>query len=290
MLAQATVNGILLGGLYGLATVGFSMVWGVMGVINLAHTSFIMIGAYITYLLFERLGLDPLLSIPLSMAVLFGVGYAIQRTILNRVIRTSLLLSLVVTFGIELVITDGMILAFTSDVRSVNASYASTSIEVFGVLVPVVRLLAAGLSLLLGAGFYVFLRKTGAGQAILATALDREVSNLVGINPQRVFALTAGAGAALAGAAGSLSSMLFPISPGMGLSFLAAVFVITVLGGIGSVEGCIVAGFLYGLVQSWAAYFLGTSYQEIVAFALFLVVLVVRPQGLFGRAFFGEHA
>jgi branched-chain amino acid transport system permease protein len=196
----------------------------------------------------------------------------------------------VVTFGIELVITDATVLVFTSDVRSVNASYAAASVEVLGVLVPVVRLLAAALSLLLGIGFYVFLRRTGAGQAILATALDREVSNLVGINPQQIFALTAGAGAALAGAAGSLSSMLFPISPTMGLSFLAAVFVITVLGGIGSVEGCIVAGFLYGLVQAWAAYFLGTNYQEIVAFALFLIVLVVRPQGLFGRAFFGEHA
>lgn len=290
MLAQATVNGLLLGGLYGLATVGFSMVWGVMGVINLAHTSFIALGAYVTLVLFERLGVDPLLSMPLSMALMFGLGYALQATILNRVIRTSLLLSLVVTFGIELVITDAMILAFTSDVRSVNASYAARSIELFGVLVPIVRLIAAGLSLLLGLGFYVFLRRTGAGQAILATALDREVSNLMGINPQRVFALTAGAGAALAGAAGSLSSMLFPISPTMGMSFLAAVFVITVLGGIGSVEGCIVAGFLYGLVQAWAAHFLGTSYQEIVAFVLFLAVLVVRPQGLFGRAFFGEHA
>jgi branched-chain amino acid transport system permease protein len=136
----------------------------------------------------------------------------------------------------------------------------------------------------------VFLRRASLGQAILATALDREMSNLMGINPQKVFALTAGAGAALAGAAGSLSSMLFPVSPTMGVSFLGAVFVITVLGGIGSVEGCIVAGFLYGLVQAWAAYFLGTSFQEIVAFAMFLGVLVVRPQGLFGRAFFGEHA
>ena len=285
MLAQATVNGILLGGLYGLATVGFSMVWGVMGVINLAHTSFIMLGAYVTYFLFEKLGMDPILSMPFAMAAMFVLGYGIQRFILNGVIRTSLLLSLVVTFGIDLILTDATSLAFTSDVRSVNASYASTSIALFGTLVPLVRLLAAGLSLVLGIAFFVFLRRAGLGQAILATALDREMSNLMGINPQKVFALTAGAGAA-----GSLSSMLFPVSPAMGVSFLGAVFVITVLGGIGSVEGCIVAGFLYGLVQAWAAYFLGTNFQEIVAFALFLGVLVIRPQGLFGRAFFGEHA
>jgi branched-chain amino acid transport system permease protein len=190
--------------------------------------------------------------------------------ILNRIIRTSLLLSLVVTFGIDLVLTDATVIAFTSDVRSVNASYASTSVAVFGTLVPLVRLIAAGLSLAIGIAFFVFLRRASLGQAILATALDREISNLMGINPQKVFALTAGAGAALAGAAGSLSSMLFPVSPTMGVSFLA--------------------GFLYGLVQAWAAYWLGTNFQEIVAFAMFLGVLVVRPQGLFGRAFFGEHA
>ena len=266
------------------------MVWGVMGVINLAHTSFIMLGAYVTYFMFEKLGVDPIVSMPFAMATMFVLGYVIQRYILNRVIRTSLLLSLVVTFGIDLVLTDATILAFTSDVRSVNASYASKSVSVFGTLVPLVRLLAAGLSLAIGIAFFAFLRSASLGQAILATALDREMSNLMGINPQKVFALTAGAGAALAGAAGALSSMLFPVSPTMGVSFIAAVFVITVLGGIGSVEGCIVAGFLYGLVQAWAAYFLGTSYQEIVAFALFLAVLVFRPQGLFGRAFFGEHA
>ncbi|HVV42942.1 MAG TPA: branched-chain amino acid ABC transporter permease [Nitrobacter sp.] len=290
MLAQATVNGILLGGLYGLATVGFSMVWGVMGVINLAHTSFITLGAYITYVLFSQFGIDPLVAMPVSMLATFVLGYGIQRLILNRIIRTSLLLSLVVTFGIDLILTDATVIAFTSDVRSVNASYASTSVALFGTLVPLVRLLAAGLSLTIGIAFFVFLRRASMGQAILATALDREMSNLMGINPQKVFALTAGAGAALAGAAGTLSSMLFPISPTMGVSFLGAVFVITVLGGIGSVEGCIVAGFLYGLVQAWAAYWLGTNFQEIVAFAMFLGVLVVRPQGLFGRAFFGEHA
>jgi branched-chain amino acid transport system permease protein len=290
MLAQATVNGILLGGLYGLATVGFSMVWGVMGVINLAHTSFITLGAYVTYVLFTQFGVDPLLSMPVAMLAMFVLGYGIQRLILNRVIRTSLLLSLVVTFGIDLALTDATVITFTSDVRSVNASYASTSVAVFGTLVPLVRLIAAALSLAIGVAFFVFLRRASLGQAILATALDREIANLMGINPQKVFALTAGAGAALAGAAGSLSSMLFPVSPTMGVSFLGAVFVITVLGGIGSVEGCIVAGFLYGLVQAWAAYWLGTNFQEIVAFAMFLGVLVVRPQGLFGRAFFGEHA
>lgn len=290
MLLQTTVNGLLLGGVYGIATVGFSMVWGVMGIINLAHPAFIMIGAYVTVLLYAQFGLDPLISIPLSMAVLFVVGYTLQAGILNRILRTGLLLSLVVTFGINLAIVDLFSLLFSSDLRAVNVSYAQASIEVAGRLVPVIRLIAAGLSVLLGVTLYGVLRHTRVGQAILATALDREVSSLMGLDPQRVYALTAGVGAALAGATGSLASMIFPVSPAMGNIFLGAAFVVTVLGGIGSVEGCIVAGFLYGLTQAWAAYLMGPSYQELVAFALFLVILVVRPQGLFGRAFFGEHA
>jgi branched-chain amino acid transport system permease protein len=187
-------------------------------------------------------------------------------------------------------IVDLFSLVFSSDVRAVNVSYAQSSIEVDGRLIPVVRLIAASLSVLLGLGLHVVLRRTRMGQAILATALDREVSSLMGLDPLRVYALTAGVGAALAGATGSLASMIFPVSPSMGMTFLGAAFVVTVLGGIGSVEGCIAAGFLYGLTQSWAAYFLGPSTQDLVAFGLFLLVLVVRPQGLFGRAFFGEHA
>ncbi len=290
MFLQATVNGLLLGGLYGIASVGFSMVWGVMGIINLAHTAFIMIGAYVTVLLYAHLGLDPLLSIPAAMAVTFVLGYALQALVLNRILKTSLLLSLVVSFGVNLATVDLFSLIFTSDVRAVNVSYAQASIEMAGRLFPVVRLVAAGLSVALGIALYVVLRRTRMGQAILATALDREVASLMGLDPLRVYALTAGVAAALAGATGTLASMIFPVSPSMGVTFLGAAFVVTVLGGIGSVEGCIVAGFLYGLTQSWAAWFFGPSTQDLVAFLLFLLVLVIRPQGLFGRAFFGEHA
>jgi branched-chain amino acid transport system permease protein len=287
---QATVNGILLGGLYGIATVGFSMVWGVMGIINLAHTAFIMIGAYIAVGLYNRLGVDPLASIPLTMAALFVVGYALQAMVLNRVLRISLLLSLVVSFGVNLAVVDLFSLLFSSDLRAVNVSYAGSSVTIGGLQLPVVRVIAAGLSVVLGVALYGVMRRTRLGQSILATALDREMSSLMGLDPLRVYALTAGVGAALAGATGSLASMIFPVYPAMGNSFLGATFVITVLGGIGSVEGCIVGGFLYGLTQSWAAALLGPSYGDLVAFALFLLVLVLRPQGLFGRSFFGEHA
>jgi branched-chain amino acid transport system permease protein len=288
LLAQSIINGLLLGGLYGVAAVGFSMVWGVMGIINLAHGAYIMIGAFVSYLLFTHAGVDPFVSIPAAMAVLFAVGYAVQAWILNPVMRTSLLLTLALTFGLDLVIVDGFNMIFSSNFRAVNTGYSSASIAVGDVLIPYVRLATFGIALILAVALYLFMNRTKAGQAILATALDRDVARLMGINPERVFALTAGAGAALAGGAGALASMLIPISPAMGQTFIGAVFVITVLGGVGNVPGAVVAGFLYGLIQSIASMTLGVSYQEIVAFSLFLAILIFRPQGLFGRRLFGE--
>lgn len=289
MLSQTLVNGLLLGGIYGLATIGFSMVWGVMGVINFAHGAYIMIGAYVAYVAFERFGIDPFLSIPIAMAILFVIGYVVQRAVVNRILKTGLLLSLALTFGLDLILVDIFVLLFSSDLRTVKTGYSSSSLALGSVLVPNVRLAVCGLALLLAWGFHEFLARTRAGQAILATALDRETARLMGINPSKVYALTAGAGAALAGAAGSLSSMLFPISPQLGNSFMGAVFVVTVLGGLGSLGGAIVAGFVYGLIQALASAYLGVNTQAIVAFGFFLIVLVLRPQGLFGKRFFGEN-
>jgi branched-chain amino acid transport system permease protein len=288
VLGQTIVNGLLLGGLYGIATIGFSMVWGVMGIINMAHGSFIMVGAYVTYAAFTYLGIDPFLSIPLSMLILFAIGYGLQALLLNRLMRTSVLLSLVLTFGFDLALVNICLLIFSPDLRSVNTFYSTRALDLGGVLVPYVRLAAFALALTLAGGFALFLNRTKHGQAILATALDKEVARLMGINPFRTYALTSGAGAALAGAAGSLASMLFPVTPSMGLTFIGSVFVITVLGGIGSIEGAVLAGFLYGLIQAFAASFIGANYQDTVGFLMFLLILVLRPQGLLGRRFFGE--
>ncbi len=288
MLAQTIVNGLLAGGMYGIATAGFSMVWGVMGIINLAHGAYIMIGAYIAFVLNRQLNLDPFAAMPAAALALFVLGYAIQRFLLNPVMRTSVLLTLAVTFGVDLFLVDLFVKIFTSDVRAVNTLYSSTSFFAGPVLVSYVRLAAAIISLLLALGLALLLNRTRMGQAILATALDKEAARLMGIFPEQIYAITAGFGAALAGAAGCLASTIYPITPGLGLSFIGAVFVITVLGGIGSVQGAVIAGFVYALIQSFAAAYLGVNYQEIVAFSLFLVILVLRPRGLFGKRFFGE--
>ena len=289
MFAQTIVNGLLLGGVYGLATIGFSMVWGVMGIINLAHGAYIMIGAYVALVAFNQFGIDPFLAIPLAMAVLFVIGFLIQQYLLNSVLKTGLLLSLALTFGLNLVLIDVFVLGFSSNLHSVRTSYASDAIEIGSVLIPSIRLAACVLALVLAWGFHFFLSRSRHGQAILATALDREIAQIMGINPKMAYAMTAGAGAALAGAAGCMASMLFPVSPQLGNSFISAVFVITVLGGIGTLGGAIVAGFMFGLIQAIASAVWGVGSQEIVSFVFFLLALVLRPQGLFGRKYFGEN-
>jgi len=289
MFAQTIVNGLLLGGVYGLATIGFSMVWGVMGIINLAHGAYIMIGAYVALVAFNQFGIDPFLAIPLAMAVLFVIGFLIQQYLLNSVLKTGLLLSLALTFGLNLVLIDVFVLGFTSNLHSVRTSYASDAIEIGSVLIPSIRLAACVLALVLAWGFHFFLSRSRHGQAILATALDREIAQIMGINPKMAYAMTAGAGAALAGAAGCMAAMLFPVSPQLGNSFISAVFVITVLGGIGTLGGAIVAGFMFGLIQAIASAVWGVGSQEIVSFVFFLLALVLRPQGLFGRKYFGEN-
>lgn len=289
MITQTIVNGLLLGGLFGIASIGFSIVWGVMGVINLAHTAFITVGAYIAFSLFSTFGIDPLLSIPVSIIALFILGYGIQALIINRATQTNLLLSFVVTFGIDLIIINVVILLFTTDFFSVRPSYSGASFEIGGVVIPVVRVIVFALAFLLGLGCYLLLNRTRLGQAIMATALDRDIVRTMGVNPRRIYAIAAGLGAALAGAAGNLAAIIYPVSPFIGLKFIGAAFVVTVLGGIGSVEGCIIAGLLYGLIQALSASVFGVETQEISAFLIFILILLLRPQGLFGKRFFGEH-
>lgn len=289
MFTQTLANGLLLGGLYGVAAIGFSLVWGVMGVINLAHTAFITLGAYIAFTLFAQFGLDPLLSAPVSFAALFVVGFLMQWFILNRIMRRNILLTFVITFGIDLMIVNLLVVVFTSDFVAINTAYRGISFEIAGAVIPMVRLLVFLFALLLAAACYYVLTHTKLGQAIMATALDAEIASTMGVNPRRIYAVTAGIGAGLAGAAGNLAAIIFPVSPFMGIKFIGITFVVTVLGGVGSVQGCILAGLVYGLIQAFSGMVFGVNTQELSAFALFILVLLLRPHGLLGKRFFGEH-
>jgi branched-chain amino acid transport system permease protein len=285
---QVIANGLLLGAIYAAVGVGFSLTWGVLNIINIAHGATVMLGAYVTWWLFATIGLDPFLSLPLSMAATFGLGYVLQRYLINRVIPYGVFMTLVLTFGISLFLIDLALLAFSGDYRSVTPWYAGAGIDLGGVIVPYQRLGVFVISLLLVAGLNALLTYTKLGRAIRATALNRQAAQLTGVDIYRIYAITFGIGAAMAGAAGSLLSTTTTITPVMGNTFIGKSFVIATLGGLGTVQGALVGGLVLGLAESLGSALIGPSYQAAIGYAILVIVLVFRPEGIMGRQFFAE--
>jgi len=281
---QDAVNGLLLGGMYAAVAVGFSLVWGILNIVNLAHGALVMLGAYVTYWLFTTYHVDPFLALPLAGCLLFCLGYPLQRLAINRVIRAPLLITFLFTFGLQLLITDLAQIAWTADLRSVTTAYSGRSLVVGPLTVPVVRL--AGLAIALGLAELIQLLMTRSrlGSAIRATASDLEAARLMGIPAAQVYSLTFAIAAATAGIAGGLISLSFPIFPAMGPTYTLIAFVVCVLGGLGSVPGAVAGGMTMGVLQTYAAAWLGPNYDDIVAFSVLIAILLLRPGGLFGRA------
>lgn len=283
ILLQYIVNGLLIGGLYGLAAVGFSLVWGVMGLINLAHGSLIMVGAYVAFWVFSSFRIDPFVGIIPAMVVLFLLGYLTQRWLINPVLRSSLIMVMMLTFGVDLVLQNLGLWLFTADYRSITTTYSGAGLALGSVVIPYTRLLIGILAALLAGVVHLFLTRTRMGRAIQATAQNRDAAQLTGVPVQHIYALTFGVGAAVAGAAGAMVSTIQAISPSIGASFLTKAFVVTVLGGLGHVSGAVLGGLVLGLAESLGAASFGPGYSEATGFLLLVLILIVRPQGLFGR-------
>ena len=285
---QVLVNGILLGGLYAAVAVGFSLVWGVMGIINVTHGSLIMAGAYITYVLHDVHHLDPFLTIPVAMAALFLFGYLLQNMLINRVLSGGVLATLIITFGLDHMIANLALLIFSADERGAAPNYARIVLHAGELLVPYVRLLIFLSAVGLVTAVYLLLTYSKIGRAIRAVALNTHAAQLTGVDLTRTYSLTFAIGAALAGAAGSLLATTYTISPEMGGHYLLKAFVITVIGGLGNLAGVLFGAVLLGVAETFGALFFGTGYQEAIGVALLLIVLALRPQGLLGNRFFGE--
>jgi branched-chain amino acid transport system permease protein len=286
LLVQQIVLGLLIGGVYVAVAVGFSLVWGILNIVNLAHGALVMVGAYLTWLLFSRAGVDPFLALPVVAAALFAFGYALQRLLVNRVIRAPLFFTLLLTFGVNLVVVNVLLLLFKSDFRSVTPGYSGRGVDLGGVQVPYVRLAALAVALLLAAAVALMLNRTRVGAAIQAVAADRDAARLVGIDLRHVYALTFAIGAACAGVAGGLISTTQAISPSAGDPYTLQAFVVVVLGGLGRVGATVVGGLLFGLIETLGQTMvpgLGAGWANAIAFAILVLVLVVRPQGLLGR-------
>jgi len=285
---QVFVNWLLLGSLYAAVALGFSLVWGIMNIVNLAHGALIIVGAYTAFWLYTQLHIDPYLGIPLTMAVLFVVGWIVQYVAINRVIRAPLLVTFLLTFGLDLLITDLIQQFFSSDLRSINTAYAGNGLDIGSTHIAFDRLIAAVIAVLLTAALNYFLTRTRTGNAILATGMDRDAARLMGISIRHTYALTFAIGAALAGAAGAMLSELYPFNPSLGGTFTLRAFVIVVLGGLGTPWGVVAGGLVFGLAETVVPLIpgVGPGYDDAIAFVVLVAVLIFRPNGLLGKPFY----
>jgi len=282
MLTQVIINGLLKGGLYALMAMGMSMIWGVMNIINIAHGSFIMLGAYITYWLFTGFGMDPFVSLPLSMAVIFLLGWLIQKYLINLVVQADIFITLLLTFGIELLINNLALLFWTADVRNVQVGYGAANFQFFGTTVPHVRLAAFILALLISAILFQLMNRSRTGRAIRATSQELDAAKLSGVRVGNIYASTFAIGTSLAAAAGTLWAILFPISPTMGGILTLKSFVVTIIGGLGTMMGPLVGGLILGIAEALGTNWFGSTYENLISFAIFLVVLIFMPRGILG--------
>jgi branched-chain amino acid transport system permease protein len=280
---QIAANGLVLGGLYACIAVGFSLVWGVLNVINILHGTFIVLGSYIAYFAYVHAGIHPFVSVVIAGGVLYALGHAIHAGIINRVIAAPVLITLTLTFGLDLILNNAMLVAFTADYRSINLARPLGTLEIGPVFLPGDRVAAMALALLLTLLLWRLLRDSRIGRAIVAVRMDREAAALMGVDVKRINAITFGIGALMAGAAGALLSVIFPISPLNSGTFLGKAFVVCVLGGLGSVPGAIVGGIVLGIVESFGAYWFGPEHAVTISFAILLLLLFARPRGLVGR-------
>ena len=281
---QDLVNGLLAGGIFAVVALGFSLVWGIMNIINLAHGAFVMLGAYTAFVLFSAWNVDPFVSVPIAFVVLFAVGYGLQRGVLNFVVRAPILTTFLLTFGLSLLIVNLVLLVFHGDVKGITTAYSGANFSIGAVTVAWTKLLTLLVALAITALMQLFLTRTKTGRAIRATSMDIGAAQLSGVRVAHLYAIVFGLGAGLAGAAGALISLSYSLQPSMGDPFVITAFVVCVLGGLGSVSGALVGGLVYGVVESFGAQYVGTGVQDAVALVVLLIVLIVRPTGIMGRA------
>ncbi|GAB5046532.1 branched-chain amino acid ABC transporter permease [Thermodesulfovibrio sp. TK110] len=288
IILQILLNGIFLGGFYALISVGFSLVWGVTNIINLAHGAIALLGAYITLFLFQYYGIDPFLSLPFSFIPLFIFGYILQKFLLNLVVKAQIFMLLILTFGIEIFLVNFMTTFFSADFRSVTPEYAGESLIVGDIVIPYIRLAVFAICVLITLLLSLFLNKTWTGKAIKATSLDIDAAMMVGINPAKIFAITFAIASGLAGVAGSLFSLTQAFSPSVAGSLTLRAFIVSILGGLGRVEGALLGGIILGIIETLSSYIIGESYKNAITLAIMVVVLVIKPTGILGKKYFAE--
>lgn len=284
--SQTLILGVLVGALYALVALGLSLVFGVTKFLNVAHGELLMFGGYASFWVFSLLGLDPFLTIPTTLIGLTLIGAVLYQLVFVRMVKlpeeTKIKNTLLVGFGLSVILQNLALRFWSADDRGITASYSSMAFTVLGVRLPLVRLASLLTALVFLLALHLFLRKTYTGKAIRATVQDWEAATLMGIDIHRVYFLAFVLGAALAGVAGTLVAVNYSIEPAMGLNWTLKALIVMVLGGLGSITGTLVGGLLLGLTESVTSLLLSSNYREVVGLVLFVLILIFRPQGLFG--------
>jgi len=283
IVAQAVINGLLIGGIYALVSIGVTLIFGVVKIVNFAQGEFVMIGMYITFFLATQFGIDPIVSLVVSMPALFIVGVLVQHFLIRRVLGLNDMPQIFLTFALSLLILNVSLILFTANYRTVHTWYSDAAFHFGPFYVPVAKLIAFVLAMVFSALLWGFLHTTDLGKAMRAASQNRDVAQLMGINPHRVFAVAFGVALALAGAAGSLLMPFYPAYPMVGQVFVLMAFVAVVLGSLGNVIGALVASLMMGVAESLGIQFVGADSGLIVVFMLLLTTLAVKPSGLGGR-------
>lgn len=282
-LAQVLANGLLLGGLYAAIAAGFSLVWGVLNIVNMLHGSAVVLGAYAAFFSWQH-GINPFLAALFAGPAMGLLGWAMQRFIIQRVIAAPVLITLVLTFALDLVLNNAMLSAFTADYRKIGSVTGLPPLVIGPVALSADRIAAALLGLATTYALHLYLTHSRLGRAVVAVRMDIETARLMGVKVEHIYALTFGIGLAIAGIAGCLIGSVFPISPLNSGGYLGVAFVACVLGGLGSVVGAIVGGLVLGVVESVGAMMFGAEYGLTVSAVLLILMLLWRPQGLLGKA------
>ena len=282
-LARPIMMGVLLGGLYALIALGLSLVFGVVKIINVAHGDLVVSGSYIAFAAMTYLGMDPIVSLVFGIPVLFAVGFLIQRYLLNKAFAISMEAPLIIAFGISLILQNTNQMMFSPMSRGLTAPYAISSFSIGGFYIPLVYLLDLIIGIIAMFALREFLKRTYLGKSITAASQDARAAQLMGINTTRTYAWAFAIAMAFAAIAGVFLGLTFPFTPMSGVQFLIIAFGVCVLGGLGNMMGTLIGGIILGLAQTLGGHFFGVAAQMLVAYVIVLIVLAVRPQGIFGR-------
>ncbi len=283
IIVQTIISGILMGFIYALIAAGLSLIFGLMEIVNFAHGEFMMISMYTAFWLFMLFGLDPIFSIPLCALLLFLVGVATHHGIIKHILHAPMLVQLTATFGLAIFLRSLAQFLWTPDFRAITNPIASGRVEILGIFLGIPQIVASAGCILAFALLYGFINYTETGLALQATAQDREAASLMGIRTDRMYALGWGIGSACVGVAGALLSNYYFIFPEVGLLFALIAYVAVAMGGFGSIIGALLAGVLIGLIEALGGLLIDPAFKYVVIFTVYLGVVIVRPQGLFGR-------